>query len=308
MSSSAVVIPPTSSDVTDEQLRSIVFGEEPTPDVKLAEETPATPEPAKPVEESKPAAETTEPAKPEEPKQEDESEDKPKKGGINKRFSDMTREIRAEKERADRLQRELEALKQTSPPGPKQEPESEPQLDKFSDYDAYTRALARWQAKQIVTEELSARESAAKEATAKEERDIIHGEWEQRAARHLDSDPEFEDAIQAIGPLVTQRGVADVIKQSEVGPQMVSYLYQHQDEAVKILQAGSPLAIARELGKLEAKLSPATPPQAAAKPAAPALPKPPAVVSNHPAPVEVDLADCDMDAFRREMKRLGVVR
>lgn len=72
------------------------------------------------------------------------------KKGLAKRFKQLTDRVKAAEARAA----EFEALaKQGSRPAQedaKPAADGEPKLENFETYDAYTRALARWEAKQLI--------------------------------------------------------------------------------------------------------------------------------------------------------------
>jgi hypothetical protein len=156
-------------------------------------------------------------------------------------------------------------------------------IDKLTDYKADQRDRAKQ------TEQLQVQAKA------------LHSTWEAKSKTFAESNPEFEDAIGSIGPLVTRAGVADLIKESPVGPELVLYLYQHPEETARMGNCKTQVALARELGKLEAQLSTPvsqTPTPAAKKP----LPKPPASVGGG-SPATVDLEKCDMRTFKREVTK-----
>lgn len=79
--------------------------------------------------------------------------------------------------------------------------------------------------------------------------------YKTRAEAALAADPEYADAQEIIGKFVTSRGVSELILESEVGPEIVMHLYRLPSEEQKRVAALNPLALAREITRLEAKLA-----------------------------------------------------
>jgi hypothetical protein len=163
-----------------------------------------------------------------------------------------------------------------------------PKSAEYKTWGEYEDALAEYQDK-LTDWKLAERDRAHYAAQQEESRRELKASWSERVAEHSKSDTDFQDAIEYVGPFATAAGVADLIMQSEVGPQIVSYLHQHQDEAVKIAQSGSPVAIAAAIGKLEAKLLGERKPAAkAAEPVKPVkAPEPKKTTSAAPPPTEL---------------------
>jgi hypothetical protein len=237
--------------------------------------------------------------------------DKHGESAIDKRFRKLAQQRDEARQRAEKAERELAS----KTPGPAATPAAEAQpaaatstkpappdpskwtgtweeleaakldyIDKLTDYKVGERERAKQ------TEQLLAQAKT------------LHTTWEAKSQTFAKDNPDFEDAIANIGPMVTRAGLADIVKESAVGPEMVLYLYQHPEEVARMGACKTQVALARELGKLEAQLSTPvtpTPTPAAKKP----LPKPPASVGGGQ-PATVDLDKCDMRSFRREVGKL----
>jgi hypothetical protein len=159
----------------------------------------------------------------------------------------------------------------------------------------YSERLTDWKLEQAH----QAGATEAKRSQQLESQKAINAKWEATAA--ASTHPDFQDAIASVGPFITEAGVADLIKGSDVGGEILMYMHEHQDETLAMARLGNPVAIAREIGKLEARLTPPkTKPAAAAQP----LPKPPAAIDSATAPVTVDLDKADMTTFKRAMGKI----
>jgi len=256
-------------------------------------ETPAASEPAQ----------TTEPEK--------------RESAIDKRFRKLAQQRDEARQKADRLEREL-ATKTTSQPGPAAE--SDTATRRPSDTATATKPVppdpSKWTgtweemeaAKLDYVDKLTdwkadSRERAKQAESQKAQAQQIHSTWETKSEAFTKDNPDFADAIEHIGPMVTRAGVADLIKESPVGPDMVLFLHQNPAEVARLGACKTQVALARELGKLEAQLSTpvstTTTPPAAKKP----LPKPPASVGGGQ-PATVDLNTADMRTFKREIGKL----
>jgi hypothetical protein len=86
----------------------------------------------------------------------------------------------------------------------------------------------------------------------------LQAAYKTRAEAALADDPEYADAQEIIGKFVTAKGVSELILESEVGPEIVMHLYRLPNAEAQRVAALSPLALAREITRLEAKLSKAT--------------------------------------------------
>jgi len=292
------------------ELRAMVSAEPPAPAAAEPKtESSVTPAAVEPAVEPKPAA-ASEPVTPE-PVVKTES-------AIDRRFSKLSRQRDEARQREEATRRELEALK-AAQPGPAAATPAEPAkvaavskpvppdpgkwTGTWEELETAKLEYAEKLADYKVAEALKTRDQAEQNRQTEAAQKTVHAKWEERAAATLEKHPDFQDAIEEIGPFVTKAGVADLIKQSEVGPEIVLYLHQHADEAMKIAKLGNPVAIAREIGRLEHQLTPASKTAAPAPKAA--LPKPPAsVAGGGSAAASVDLNSCDMATFKREAGRL----
>lgn len=173
------------------------------------------------------------------------------------------------RERAQRLEAENQALRDLllrqggnapeAPKAPAADP-NEPKAEDFDSHQDYTRALARHEAQKILQAE-RAQESQRKAQES----------WAQKAEAGRAKYEDFDEALQdAPAPSMA---VAEALNASPVGGELAYHLATHQDEYRRINALG-PVAAARELGLLEAKLS--APSEKQATPKKPTQAPPPA--------------------------------
>jgi len=126
----------------------------------------------------------------------------------------------------------------------------------------YFKDLTDWKLKQPERDRLAAARVAAEAENKK-----TFEAWAERRDAAMELDPEFADANDIVGKFFTAQGVAPLIISSEVGPELVMHFYRLPVEEQKRVVGLSPAALAREIVRVEAKLS-------EAKPGAEAQPKP----------------------------------
>lgn len=297
---------PLSADPSISDLRTFLASDEPA--AEPAAETTETP--------VVPAGEKTASGEPETQPASEAALEKPEdkhESAIDKRFRKLASQRDEARNRAEKAERELAA--KSTPPGPAAQPVAEAQPATATTKPAPpdpSKWTGTWEeleaAKLDYVEKLTDWKAGERERKAATERQqaearTLHTTWEAKSKAFGEDNPDFEDAIANIGPLVTRAGVADLIKESDVGPEMVLYLHTHPSEVTRMGACKTQAALARELGKLEAQLSAPvskdTPAPAAKKP----LPKPPTSVGAGQ-PATVDLDKCDMRSFKREVGKL----
>ena len=159
----------------------------------------------------------------------------------------------------DALERKLAALEsprhverpapQAQPPVYSRPKPSEDEVgEKYEKYADYIEDLTDWKAEQ--------REFKAEQERVQSSRQSAEAQRHQTFAERLEAAkttiPNF-DAVLA-SEVRLSRPMQDAIKDSEIGPQLMAHLHEHQDEAERIYRAGSPLQVFKEMNKLEARL------------------------------------------------------
>lgn len=165
---------------------------------------------------------------------EDEAKDEPVKP---KRPGGLTRKLMKAEAEAAVLRAENERLKQpTQQPSP-QQPNGEPRLDQFQDYESYMRSLIRWENQQ----EAIKRDNQAKVQTYRQKQEAAR-------QRYADYDDVINDYDGPISPSVEQ-----AVVESDFGGDLSYYLGNNPD-VIDRLNAMSPVQVGREIAKIERQL------------------------------------------------------
>ncbi len=131
---------------------------------------------------------------------------------------------------------------------------------------------------------------------ARETQDAIDRRYRERMAAAAISDPELLE-IENDATLPVSLPMAIAIKESEAAPSILRYLSAHRDEAARIARL-NPIAAAREMGRLEARLSAPTVPQTQTKTVSQA-PEPHKPVGGATATIDLDDDKAPIDEFVR---------
>lgn len=170
--------------------------------------------------------------------------------GVQKRISELTRNWRTTERDRD-YWRELALGKQQEPAKP--EPQGRPKVDDFEDYEAYVEALTDFKVNQRA-ESMQAENRKQQEQQAQTQR---QQQFQTRVTEFSQEHPDFWEVAGNPSVPISQP-IVDAAMESDMGPQVLYHLGQHPDEAAK-LSGLSPVAVAREVGRLEARLQ--LPPQ-----------------------------------------------
>lgn len=146
--------------------------------------------------------------------------------------------VGAEKAKLERkLKREL--AQQAAEP---QAPAAPPRPDQFTTAEEYVEALADYKAEQKVAE----RETQQQ----RKQLDSTYADREEDARTKY---ADFQEVVYDPTLRITNE-MAEVVKESDIGPEIFYHLGKNPDEAARIARL-SPLAQAREIGKIEAALA-----------------------------------------------------
>lgn len=175
-----------------------------------------------------------------------------KKGGFQKRIDKLTAKATAAEARAAELERLL-ADKTAAKPGekpaaPAAAQDGKPLAASFDSYEEYTEALTDWKLDQRAQAETAKAAQQAQQAQQQE----LGKKWNAGVETLREKYDDFDDIIEAevsVTPAMQQ-----AVLESEIGPELAYYLGKHPEEAARIA-ALSPASTARELGKIEAKLT-----------------------------------------------------
>jgi DNA repair exonuclease SbcCD ATPase subunit len=250
---------------------------------------------------------------------ESEKDDKPKKKkGWSKRVEKLVAQREAERRRAEALEARLAALEVAS--GPKKsdsEPaktaqaatdSGEPNPDDFTTHAEYVKAVTKW----TIQQEQKAAKAEAEKQKLLTQQEQAQKSYQEKLKSFIEKTDDFDDVVSEVSDISPSIAVQELIMSSDMGPQLVYELAKNRAEFERInsLSYG---AVARELGKLEAKLE-ARASEQTKKPEPKKLtqaPKPLDPVGGGKGTVaksidDPDLSFADYERIRREqMKRRG---
>jgi hypothetical protein len=201
--------------------------------------------------------ESDESATSEESEESEEDEGKPQRtSGVKKRIGRLKRKL-SEKDR-DIEYWKAQALKNQG----NKEPETEAQAvtpqengkPRSDDYDTqadYLEALTDWK----VDQRMQKSEQMAQADQEKNHKVAAAQAWSQKVQEFEDNTPDFEEVLEMAPDVTLPAYTQEAIIESDLGPRILYELAKDPAEAMRIASIKSPLAAAREVGKLEAKFS-----------------------------------------------------
>lgn len=223
-----------------------------------------------------------------------------------------------EKERADRLEQELQEHRtrkpaETAPATPKAEApkaaadDPEPKVDEYDGskgktYDDYLRAVARWEGRQAFRQE--------QQATAqKQQQDTVRESMTKKVTAAKAKYEDFE-AVTAGDPkagsgLILSPAMQQFVVESDSGLDVAYHLGKNPDEYARIFMLTPARQIA-ELGKIEASLAiaPAAPPEKPKQaPPVSKAPPPPATVGGTETPAPKSTSEASSMEEHRRLRR-----
>jgi general stress protein YciG len=277
-------------------------------------------------------------AKPQEDKPEgaDPEADKPgnPRHDARARVMEATRKLAEERKRADALEARLAALEAgRAPEQPKPAAEAgapaqaggryvadpddpEPDPSNFETYEEAVRETARW----VYRQERKAEQRAAEQRAQVEQHtqaltSTMDG-FLGRLAKAREATPDLETRIDprltALVPAFTlppgqEPGPLNVLGQelieSEHSAELMLYLSEHEEEVVALLKSPSPAALARGVGRLEAKLAGQPEPEAPREKPVSRAPAPLRPVTPSSVPDSDVTGDMDFDTYMRRKRR-----
>ena len=221
---------------------------------------------------------------------EEKPQEKPRRSARD-RINELTK-------RAHEAEREAQHWKEAAERKPA-ESADKPSPDKYGSYDDYVEALADWKADQRVSESFRRRDAERAQAAESRAVEAKAQAWHERQGAFRQATPDYDDIVGKSSVQVAPH-VVDSLLDSDSGPELAYHLAKNP-ETVKHINSLSPLAAAREIGRIEASLS--TPAAPREKPAskAPA----PITPARSSAPASVNLATANMDQYIAARRKQG---
>lgn len=173
--------------------------------------------------------------------------EKPKPDPVQRRIDRLTREKYQLKARLEELERRV------SEPAPKAaEPQGAPKIEQFESFADYVRAEAVWSAKQEMRAQREEQQRETQEQQAKRQQEEVLQAWQQRVDSARSAVPDYDEIIES-ADVVLSPAMVQAVVESEHGPMIGLYFARHPEEAEKLASL-SPTAVARAIGRIEAKL------------------------------------------------------
>jgi len=166
------------------------------------------------------------------------------------RVNEITRARREAERRAEALERELSAVRQSQPA--QYQPQDAPSLEAFNyDFGAWSQAMTQY----AITQAESRAEARFRSHEQQRSFQQVAENFDARSREYEVANPGFSDRMDALGHSVQfNPHLLEAIGTSDHGPAVVDYLAQHLDEADRLTRM--PLHIAAlQLGRIEAKVS-----------------------------------------------------
>ena len=186
---------------------------------------------------------------------------------------------------------------QQSPVQQSVEPPAKPNLADFTDYETYIEALTDWKTTQKVSEVVHQQRSAtAQERQQAEALELAKG-WASKQETVRKSITDYDEVMSGADTVVAPY-ITDAILTSDRGPEVAYHLAKNPALAEKLNKL-SPIAAAREIGRIEAALEKSSPGTSRS------APPPPARTTRSSATISGDPAKMDHEAYRAMRAKQG---
>lgn len=253
------------------------------------------PEPVEPIEPAAPAEEQGESTSESAPDENAPPQEAPKPNGVQKRIDRLTRE-KADAAREAEFWRQ-QALKVAAPAetpaysAPKVE--GKPKEDDFATAAEFVEALADWKYEQRAAAEREARQKAEQAQSQTSLQKKVQADIAAFRAVQPDFDEVMEEAAFQSTPLMIQE-----LQESDMGPALLYHFAKNPDEANRIAELTDARKVAKEVAKIEARLTSAPAKKQAPITSTPAPIKP--VASSRQTIANIGKIDDDTEYFRQK--------
>lgn len=180
-----------------------------------------------------------------------------KKGGFQRRIDKLNARVSAKEQEAEYWRQQ--ALKGASEPKKDQvdskpsQSEGKPNVDDFTSHADFVEKLTDWKTKQALKEHTQALEQSRLQT----EQANAAKSYSDRAKAFLEKHPDFNEVLADIETPLSAT-VKEIIVSSEMGPELAYELAKNPEEFERVCKL-PPLAAAREMGKLESRLTVSAP-------------------------------------------------
>lgn len=179
-----------------------------------------------------------------------------KKGGFQRRIDKLSAQKTAAQQEAEYWKQQAlkgaSESKQASTVETKAaSSEGKPDPAKFETHSEYFEALTDWKTEQKLNE----RDQKLEKSKIENEQKKTVQTYQERAKAFAEKNADFDEALADVDDIVISPAVRDIILTSENGPELAYELAKNRDEFARICKLPS-LAAAREIGKIESRLTP----------------------------------------------------
>lgn len=184
-----------------------------------------------------------------------EDEKRPKKkGGFQKRIERFQKKLSDKEQELEYWKKEALKNKDVSSKAEpkaleKTEPATKPKSDDFDSHEAYVEALTEWKLEAKEKE----REAKNKEAQVKAEFQKKSESFQEKLSEFKEATEDFDEAMEDVDDVDVNLHLQEMFISSDFGPQLMYELAKDRKELERI-NSLSPLAAAREIGKIEARI------------------------------------------------------
>lgn len=184
-----------------------------------------------------------------------------KKGGFQRRIDKLNKRVSSTEQERDYWKEQALKKGETPNPEPKEakvektakSDTGKPDPDKFETVADYLEAVADWKYEQRIQKA----EADKKLAEAKSTYEKSISTFQEKRDEFKKSVADYDEALESVEHIPLSVALHDFILESEHGPQLAYELAKNPDEYERVSKL-SPLALYREMGKMEAKISPAS--------------------------------------------------
>jgi hypothetical protein len=180
-----------------------------------------------------------------------------KKGGFQRRIDKLNAQKSAIQQEAEYWKqmalKSAGAQKDESKPVDQTKPataDGKPKADDFDTHAEFVEALTDWKTEQ----KLSERDQKLERSKLQTEQAKLVQTFTERREAFLKTAPDYDEVMESVDDVPLTPALREIILTSENGPEIAYELAKNRDEFERISKL-SPLAVAREVGKLESRLS-----------------------------------------------------
>lgn len=203
------------------------------------------------------ASESQDAEKPEGEKPESEQVKPKKSNGYKKKIAKLTRgnyerdaRIQAQEQELERWRKgELRASDAEKIATTSKKPDGKPRAEDFQTHAEYTEALTDWK----VDQKIMARERESQKVEAESEASQLVSDHAKRVDEYRKTHGDFDELLESVDDVPLSKQFIDAVVESEMGPEIMEELARKPDELERIAQL-DPRLLAKEIGKLEARL------------------------------------------------------